>query len=649
MNKIIYLILVYLFILNNASAQGIESGLVAKYCFSGNANDALGVRNGTVIGATLTTDRFGTANEAYLLNGIADYIKLPSDVWVSGNFSFTGWIYLNNYSFYSRFFEFGNGIDADNVFFCPSRYGTTGASVFTIHQCSSSARTYADAPSATLPLSTWVHIAITLTGDTAMIYKNNTLWYTYKMIYTPCATTRTQCYFGKSNFPSDQYLSGKIDDIRIYNRSISASEIDSIYKLTGCGKTVVPCDPTIRFAKANNDTSLCVDATGKAMVNLMATGGTTYLWSPASLFANPALATVSTSISSSTQFIVKVTNALGCTDYDTVNVTVHPLPAVLAAPHTATICNGGQINLSATGAVSYVWTPSIGLSSSTVANPTLTVLAPNSKYYVKGKDANGCQNSDSINITITSGPTVKALPKDTFGCIGTNIIISAAGAKTYKWFPPTGISNDTMAHPTLTIVGSLDYVVSGKDANGCAGLDTIHINAFPAPNVKAIQDNATGECGATNVQLHATGAINYTWTPSIYCDNNRSADPKVTIPNTVVFTVVGTNDKGCSHSDTITVFYMGKTVVSIPNAFTPDNDQLNDKIRPIVICDFVLSEFAVYNRWGQQMFISYNINDAWDGRHNGALCDMDVYYYYAKGKNSLGEEIVFKGDITLIR
>ena len=649
MNKLLFFLLVHLFILNNATAQGIESGLVAKYCFSGNANDALGVRNGTVIGATLTTDRFGTPNEAYQLNGIADYIKLPSDVWVSGNFSFTGWIYLNNYSFYSRFFEFGNGIDADNVFFCPSRYGTTGASVFTIHQCSTSARTYADAPTATLPLSTWVHIAITLTGDTARVYKDNALWYTYKMIYIPCSTTRTQCYFGKSNFPSDQYLSGKIDDIRIYNRAITAIEIDSIYKLTGCGKTVVPCDPTIRFAKANNDTSLCVDASGNASIDLKATGGTSYLWSPAALFTNPALATEHTTINASTQFVVKVTNASGCIDYDTVNVTLNPLPLVLATPHTTSICNGGQIHLNATGAVSYVWTPNIGLSSSTIANPTLTVTAPQNKYYVKGTDAFGCQNTDSIAITIASGPTVKASPKDTFGCVGTVMPLTASGAKTYKWFPPTGISNDTMARPSLTIVGSLDYIVAGKDATGCVGYDTIHINAFPAPNVKASQENATGECGATNVQLHATGALSYSWSPSIYCDNNRIADPKVIIPNTVVFTVVGTNDKGCSQSDTITVFYKGKTVVRVPNAFTPDNDQLNDKIRPIVICDFVLSEFAVYNRWGQQMFIAYDINNAWDGKHNGVLCDMDVYYYYAKGKNSLGEEIVFKGDITLIR
>lgn len=410
-----------------------------------------------------------------------------------------------------------------------------------------------------------------------------------------------------------------------------------------------PCDPKIRFAKANNDTSICVDATGVAIVDLTASGGTSYLWSPSTFFANPALASVRTSISTNTQFVVKVTNALGCIDFDTVNITVHPLPNVQATPHAVSICNGGQINLNAKGAISYVWSPNIGLNANNISNPILTVLSPNTKYLVKGTDAFGCQNTDSIEISITPGPTVKAIPKDSFGCIGTNLALSVSGAKTYKWFPPTGISNDTMAHPILTIVGSVNYIVTGKDANGCVGFDTVHIIGFPTPNVKATQDNSTGDCGTTNVQLHATGAINYTWAPSIYCENNRSADPKVIIPNTLVFTVVGTNEKGCSQSDTITVFYKGKTVVRIPNAFTPDNDQLNDKIRPIIICDFILSEFAIYNRWGQQMFISYDIKDAWDGKHNGVLCDMDVYYYYAKGKNNSGEDLVFKGDITLIR
>ena len=143
--KALFLILLILVLKSVAFAQGgIESGLVAKYCFSGNADDALGLRNATVFGASLTTDRFGAPNEAYLLDGINDYIQMPNDIWVSGNFSFTGWLYLNGQDSWARFFEWGNGIDKDNVFYCPYQGGQM---VFTIHQCSSSARTYAYNPS----------------------------------------------------------------------------------------------------------------------------------------------------------------------------------------------------------------------------------------------------------------------------------------------------------------------------------------------------------------------------------------------------------------------------------------------------------------------------------------------------------------------
>ena len=226
-------IILFLSILFSSEVYGqvVTSGLVAKYCFDGNAQDAVGTRHCTVNGATLTTDRKGNLNSAYSFDGVDDYIQMPNDVWVSGNFSITGWILLRTYGHWSRFFEWGNGVDKDNVFFSPCE-SSTATSVFTIHKCSSSLRTYGSSPTASFPTNVWVHIAITLSGDTARIYKDNVFWYDYKMTHVPCSTIRTMCYFGKSNFAADKSLDGKLDDIRVYNRSLSPKEIDSIYNST---------------------------------------------------------------------------------------------------------------------------------------------------------------------------------------------------------------------------------------------------------------------------------------------------------------------------------------------------------------------------------------------------------------------------------
>lgn len=648
MKKRLFTILFTFFTIQSFCQSGIESGLVAKYCFNGNAADSSGnLRHCTVSGASLTTDRFGTPNAAYSFNGLADFIQMPSDVWVSGNFSFTGWINVRTFGHWSRFFEWGNGIDQDNVFFSPCE-ASTPTSVFTIHQCSSSARTYASS-APTFPTNRWVHIAITLTGDTARIYRDNALWYTQKMVYIPCSTVRTQCYFGKSNFPADKSLDGKIDDVRIYNRVLSVAEIDTIFKLVGCSKIAPPCDSTKRFAKAGKDTSACVDASGSAKVFLNASGGVDYSWSPASLFSNPNLASVNTSINSTTSFIVKVTDANGCVDRDTLSVKVNPQPIVVASPKPVSKCVGKQEQLKASGALSYLWTPALGLSSSSISNPMLTVQPGIIKYLVVGTDINGCTNTDSININVLPGPTVNAYPSDTFGCNGLSIQLRATGAQFYKWFPPSSLSNDTLANPKLIIAGSFSYWVEGRDLNGCLGFDTINIVAFPIPNVKASQGASSGKCDSAIIQLNATGAQTYVWTPNIYCDNNTIPNPIVKIPQETVFTVVGTNANGCVASDTIRALINADAIVAVPNAFTPNDDQINDKIRPFILCDFSLKSFVIFNRWGQIVYTTNNTNDAWDGNFEGKPCSMDVYYYLIQGSNSKQENLQYKGDITLIR
>jgi gliding motility-associated-like protein len=95
--------------------------------------------------------------------------------------------------------------------------------------------------------------------------------------------------------------------------------------------------------------------------------------------------------------------------------------------------------------------------------------------------------------------------------------------------------------------------------------------------------------------------------------------------------------------------FTGNNVVVVPNAFTPNGDGRNDIIRTLIICNFTLTEFAVYNRYGQQVFLSHDSNKAWDGTFNGRDLEIGAYYYLAKGKNSEGVETLYKGDISLIR
>ena len=289
------------------------------------------------------------------------------------------------------------------------------------------------------------------------------------------------------------------------------------------------------------------------------------------------------------------------------------------------------------------------MSSGTISNPELTVYPGASTYYVTGTDKNGCSNRDSVSIAISAGPKVSVHPSDTFGCAGTTIQLHATGAQSYKWFPPTGLSDDAIANPALLVGASPMYVVTGKDSNGCEGYDTLYVTGYPLPRVHATQEQLGDDCGNSEVQLHASGAQSYLWTPGFYADYNNIPNPKVKIPNTIVFTVYGTDSNGCIGSDTVIVLYKGKTIVGMPNAFTPNQDNNNDKIHPLIICDFTLTEFSIFNRWGQRVFTTRDPGASWDGTYNGTPCEMDVYFYMIKGINSKNEEQLLKGDITLIR
>lgn len=228
--------LLVLLLANNSRAQGpVSAGLIAHYCFDGNADDAVGKKHGTVNGAALTTDRLGRANSAYSFDGLDDYIQLPNDVWISGDFTIAGWLRVDSYKGFGRFYEFGNGTPGDNVVYSPTPTGaSTTNDAFIIRRNSCSAAAAEESANAgPFPYSTWVHVVTVFKGLTGSVWRNglNVTIATTGFTAPPCSVLRTGCYFGKSAWSLDEYFQGKMDDIRIYNRALDALEIDTLYTL----------------------------------------------------------------------------------------------------------------------------------------------------------------------------------------------------------------------------------------------------------------------------------------------------------------------------------------------------------------------------------------------------------------------------------
>ena len=241
-----------------ALAATLTDGLVAYWPFDGNANDASGNGNhGTTHGVTLTTDRFGNANGAYYF-GQNHYISVPDSSSldsVSAELTISAWVRVDEWvregwasivnksdGDYARYyaFNFGNG-------------NAEPANGFGTIEISSDISGYSDA----IPqLGEWTHMAVTY-GQNGVLYTylNGVCVGTYQNSVSLFRPNTAELHIGRDRVGGDDYLAGAIDELRIYNRALSAAEVKALYE----GASVTPTGNhglSISYYDAGNLTTL---------------------------------------------------------------------------------------------------------------------------------------------------------------------------------------------------------------------------------------------------------------------------------------------------------------------------------------------------------------------------------------------------------
>jgi len=298
----------------------------------------------------------------------------------------------------------------------------------------------------------------------------------------------------------------------------------------------------------SNDTALCVGDCAQ----LNATGGTGYAWTPSTTLSNSAIFNPIACPISNTTYLVTVTDINNCMDTASVNITINPLPTISAGPDLW-LCTGDNIQLGATGGTSYLWTPSQGLSDTTIANPVANpLLATN--YIVTGFDLNGCSNNDTILLTVNDDVPIDP-GVDTTICIGDSVLLGGTPTSpigtSYFWFPNGGtVNDDTLANPTVfPSVTTTYYVVATNDT--CTAIDSVTITINPPPLISAGVD--VDICIGDSVQLNASGGIGYIWHPGSVLTDSTILNPIAFPNNTTEFIVLGTDANGCTASDSVIV------------------------------------------------------------------------------------------------
>jgi hypothetical protein len=200
-----------------------------------------------------------------------------------------------------------------------------------------------------------------------------------------------------------------------------------------------------------------------------------------------------------------------------------------------TICYGNSVTLNASGGVGYVWYPPVYLSNDSISNPVATPINT-TIYTVTVTDANGCNNSDTVTITVNPLPFLITSAAPNPICLGDSAMIGVVGAQTYTWTPASSLSTSTgqsvFAHPFNTTT----YTVTGTDFIGCVNTDTITIVVNPLPPSPAITP-----LGGSLVCSPANG---YQWYLNGVLINGATSQAYVFSQNGV-YTVMISDANGC--------------------------------------------------------------------------------------------------------
>ncbi|MCW3121502.1 MAG: domain containing protein [Flavipsychrobacter sp.] len=156
---------------------------------------------------------------------------------------------------------------------------------------------------------------------------------------------------------------------------------------------------------------------------------------------------------------------------------------------------------------------------------------------------------------------------------------------------------------------------------------------------------------ADTLQFNPSGATSYTWLNHSGFMDTTAIDAVVYFPSVGDYSYIlqGTNDAGCVGTDTVHVSVLDHSWFSLPNAFSPDGNNQNDVFRPIPVADVVLNSFKIFNRKGNMVYSSNNVNSGWDGIYKGIKQDLGTYYWELEYHDNKGIGRALKGDVTLVR
>jgi len=208
---------------------------------------------------------------------------------------------------------------------------------------------------------------------------------------------------------------------------------------------------------------------------------------------------------------------------------------------------------------------------------------------------------------------------------------------------------DSRTGYTTSLPTIYTWLIKQQTGNCESIADTYRVTVHALPDVKNLTKGGS-VCIGDTLELIATGADYYEWLPKYHVKRRNDTSFYTRVMEPELYTVIGKTLDGCINTDSFRVTSLEDCCVfSYPSAFSPNGDGLNDGFKPIMYGNQGEYLFAVYNRWGQQVFITSNPRQYWDGTFNSQKCDVGVYFYKFRATCLTGHIETKSGEVMLIR
>ncbi|GAB4002578.1 T9SS C-terminal target domain-containing protein [Spirosoma daeguense] len=405
--------------------------------------------------------------------------------------------------------------------------------------------------------------------------------------------------------------------------------------------------PKIRLAATLTQPLGCTSTDGAIVLTPTPAGNYRYDWKNADGTSIADTTSQQTTLPEGV-YDIKVTEVLHACELDTSFTLKSPANTLAISPLVRdALCstpNSGTISLNVTGgtAAIYQWRDQ---SRNTIATTPVFDRAAPGLYFVQITDTNGCKaQKDSIQVGLDSTGLARLGP-DTLKCIGIAVVLAPLSGdspgNTYQWSTGATSPSISVAQP-----GSYSVIVRNTQT-GCIGRSSVRVNDRPAPNFSYTQQASLceGDQGTTRLSASGGSGLRFLWLTQN--DTTRT----VTVNRSGQYVVQVTDPLGCTATGVARVLNLCEPRVNLPDAFTPNNDGINDvlEIFTAYIIDY---EFRIYNRWGEVIFVSNNPEQKWDGTYKGSAYPSMLYPYIVQYRSESFPErgtITKRGSVLLLR